>query len=105
MLSALVAPRAEARAMDKTINEAAGRVAEQFDTMRSELAHRRDELRQALQEYVDANPLAAVAIAFGAGYVASGALFSRATMRVAMLGGRFVLGGMLKQLIGDAVQG
>ncbi len=91
--------------MDKTINEAAGRVADQVDTIRSELAHRRDELRQALHEFVEANPLAAVGIAFGVGYLASGALFSRSTMRVAMMGGRFVLGGMLKQLIGDAVQG
>ncbi len=49
--------------------------------------------------YVDAHPLASVGIAFGVGYLLSGALFSRTTLQAATLGGRFALGGFLKQLV------
>ena len=40
-----------------------------------------------------------VGIAFGVGYLLSGALFSRTTLKAATIGGRFALGGLVKQLV------
>lgn len=85
--------------MDNTMDEVKNRVGENFDEMRDGLSERTQEIREAVTGYVDENPLAAVGIAFGVGYLLSGALFSRTTFRAASYGGRFVLGRFVKQLV------
>lgn len=85
--------------METTRDDAGSQVAENFDELRTELGDRVQEIRETVTNYVDAHPLASVGIAFGVGYLLSGALFSRTTFKVARLGGRFALGGLLKQLV------
>jgi hypothetical protein len=85
--------------METTRDDGGEKVAEKFDELRAELGDRVQEIRETVTNYVDAHPLASVGIAFGVGYLVSGALFSRTTFKVARLGGRFALGGFLKQLV------
>jgi ElaB/YqjD/DUF883 family membrane-anchored ribosome-binding protein len=85
--------------MNNTLDEARDRVGDNFNELRDELTQRTQEIRDTVYGYVDEHPLAAVGIAFGVGYLLSGALFSRTTFKVASLGGRFVLGGVLKNLV------
>jgi hypothetical protein len=80
-------------------DEVRARVGESFDELRAAVGDRVHEIRDTIGNYVDAHPLQSVGIAFGIGYLLSGALFSRTTMRAATLGGRFALGGFLKQLV------
>jgi hypothetical protein len=86
--------------MEKTMDDVKQRVSENFDDVREELGERVQEIRDTVTNYVDAHPIASVGIAFGVGYLLSGALFSRATFKAASIGGRFALGGFLKQLVG-----
>jgi hypothetical protein len=80
-------------------DEMSERVAEDV----SELAHaareRSADVVRSVGAFIDEHPLASVGIAFGVGYVLSGALFSRATMRVLGLGGRVAIGGLLKTMM------
>ena len=85
--------------MENTMDDVKQRVGENFEGVREELGERVQEIRDTVNNYVDANPLAAVGIAFGVGYLLSGALFSRTTFKAASIGGRFALGGLLKQLV------
>jgi hypothetical protein len=85
--------------MDKTMDDVKQRVSENFDEVREELGERVQEIRETVTNYVDAHPIAAVSMAFGVGYLLSGALFSRTTFKAASIGGRFALGGFLKQLV------
>jgi hypothetical protein len=84
--------------MDNPMNEVAGRVGDNFEQMRARLDARSRELRASIQRFVDDNPIGAVGIAFGVGYLLSGALFSRTTFKAASIGGRFILGGFLREL-------
>jgi DUF883 C-terminal glycine zipper region len=86
-------------AMDETMDEVKSRVGDNFEQLREELSERTQEIRNAITDYVDEHPFQAVGIAFGVGYLLSGALFSRATFRAVSFGGKFVLGGFLKQLV------
>lgn len=74
-------------------------VSENLNELRASLSERTQEVREAVNSYVTEKPLAAVGIAFGVGYLLSGALFSRASFRVAHLGARVALGGALKSLL------
>lgn len=85
--------------MENTMDDVKQRVGENFDEVRQELGERVQEIRDTVNNYVDAHPLASVGIAFGVGYLLSGALFSRTTFKAATLGGRFAIGGLFKQLI------
>ncbi len=85
--------------MENTMDDVKQRVSENFDEVREELGERVQEIRDTINNYVDAHPLASVGIAFGVGYLLSGALFSRTTFKAATLGGRFALGGLFKQLV------
>lgn len=85
--------------MENTFDDVKNRVGDNYDEIRQELSQRTQEIRDAVNGYVDEHPLTAVGIAFGVGYLLSGALFSRATMKVATVGGRFVVGSFLKNLI------
>jgi hypothetical protein len=86
--------------MEKTMDDVKNRVGENFEEIRDQLTERTQELRETIGNFVEEQPLAAVGIAFGVGYLLSGALFSRTTFRAASFGGKFVLGGLLKQLVG-----
>jgi hypothetical protein len=85
--------------MEKTMDDVKQRVGDNLNELRQELGDRTQELRDTVNNYVDAKPLAAVGIAFGVGYLLSGALFSRTTFKVANAGARFAIGGLLKQLV------
>jgi hypothetical protein len=85
--------------MEKTMDDVKQRVGENFDEVREELGERVQEVRDTITNFVQAHPLQSVGIAFGVGYLISGALFSRTTFKVASIGGRFALGGFLKQLV------
>ena len=85
--------------MDKTMDDVKQRVGDNFDEVREELGDRVQEIRDTVTTYVDAHPIASVGIAFGVGYLLSGALFSRTTLKAATIGGRFALGGFLRQLV------
>ncbi len=85
--------------MENTMDDVKQRVSENFDEVREELGERVQEIRDTVYNYVDAHPIAAVGIAFGVGYLLSGALFSRATFKAASVGGRFAVGGLFKQLV------
>jgi hypothetical protein len=86
--------------METTRDEDVGaRVGENFEELRSAVGDRVHEIRDTIDHYVDEHPLASIGIAFGVGYLLSGALFSRTTLKVATLGGRFAVGGVLKQLL------
>jgi hypothetical protein len=94
--------------MDNPINEVADRVGENFEEVKSRLGQRTRDLQSSVQQFVDDNPLGAVGIAFGVGYLLSGALFSRATFKAVSVGGRLVAGGLMRQLaagIGPALIG
>ncbi len=91
--------------MDKTpFNEVAERVGDNFDRVRSELDERTREISDGVRSFVEHNPLGAVGIAFGVGYLLSGALVSRTTLRVIGLGGRIALGAIAKQLLAGVGQ-
>jgi len=81
------------------MDEAKQQVVENFDELREQLGERVQEIRDTVTNYVDAHPIASIGIAFGVGYLLSGALFSRTTFKAASIGGRFALGGFLKQLV------
>ncbi len=85
--------------METTTDDAGANVGEHFDELRAALGDRVHEIRDTVENYVDAHPLQSIGIAFGVGYLLSGALLSRTTFRVAKLGGRFAFGGFLKQLV------
>ena len=85
--------------MENTMDDVKQRVGENFDEVREELGERVHEIRETIFNYVDAHPVASIGMAFGVGYLLSGALFSRATFKAASIGGRFALGGFLKQLV------
>jgi hypothetical protein len=85
--------------MDNRIEDVTNRVSENFNELRDELDGRTKELRDNLHSFVDSNPLLAVGVAFGVGYLLSGALVSRTTFKIASLGSRVLLGGFLKQVL------
>jgi len=85
--------------MENTMDDVKQRVGENFDEVREELGERVQEIRDTVTNFVEAHPLQSVGIAFGVGYLLSGALFSRTTFKVASIGGRFAPGGFLKQLV------
>lgn len=85
--------------MENTMDDVEQRVRDDLEDAREALRARVREIRQTVTNYVEAHPLASVGIAFGAGYIVSGALFSRTTFKAASIGGRFALGGLFKQLV------
>jgi DUF883 C-terminal glycine zipper region len=85
--------------MDKRTEDVTSQLGDNLNEIREELSERTQEIRDAIGNYVDEHPFQSIGIAFGIGYLLSGALFSRTTLRAATFGGRFVLGGFLKQLV------
>ncbi len=85
--------------MENSMDDASRRIGDNLAELREEIGGKTRELRDAVGSYVDEHPVAALGIAFGVGYLLSGALFSSTTFKAAAFGGRFALGGVLKQLI------
>lgn len=78
------------------VRETSARVRADVDELRRE----GEALLGQLRSLVDQHPLAAVGAAMGTGYVLSGALVSRTTLRIAMLGARLYLNKMLSRRLG-----
>jgi hypothetical protein len=91
--------------MDKSTDNASDDIGEHVDELRQELTGKANEIRTTINNFVNAKPLQSVGIAFGVGYVLSGALISRTTFRLAQLGIRLAFGGALKQLIAEVGPG
>jgi len=91
--------------METNRDDVTRRVGEEFDAIRQELSQRTKEIRDAVAEFVDERPIQSVAIAFAVGYLLSGALISRTTLRVAHLGARFAIGAFLKPLVAGVAPG
>ena len=87
--------------MEKSTEHPSDDVVEHADELRQELTEKANELRTTVTNFVQAKPLQSVGIAFGIGYVLSGALVSRTTARLAQIGLRFAFGGAFKQLIAE----
>jgi hypothetical protein len=89
--------------MDKTrsgdIDEAARRLERDVENLGHAVEQRGSEIRERAFSFIHDHPYAAVGAAFGFGYLVSGALFSRATFKLVGLGGRFLAGALLKQVI------
>ncbi|HZS41110.1 MAG TPA: hypothetical protein VFF06_29980 [Polyangia bacterium] len=89
--------------MDKSrsgnIDEAARRLEADVERLGHAVEKRGSELRERAFSFIHDHPYAAVGAAFGVGYLISGALFSRATLKLAGFGGRFLAGALLKQVV------
>jgi hypothetical protein len=85
--------------MENSVDEGTARISENFQEIRQGIQEKAQEYRASLNAFVDENPLGAVAIAFGLGYLVSGALVSRLTARLVGMGGRIVIGNLLRQAV------
>jgi hypothetical protein len=83
----------------ENVDDVEARAAVSFDELRHQLSERTRRAREAIQAFVEERPLMAIGIAFGVGYLLSGALVSRMTARVVGFGSRLVLGNTLRALI------
>jgi hypothetical protein len=64
-----------------------------------ELKAKSAEVRDRFVRFVDERPIASVGIAFGAGYLLAGGLYSKTTARLLKLGTRLAVGLVLRQLV------
>ena len=83
----------------ENVDDVEARAAGSFDELRKEVSQRTEEVRAAVSSFVDERPLTAVGIAFGVGYLLSGALVSRLTARLIAVGGRVVIGNALRSMV------
>jgi len=74
------------------VGRAARKVRQGLGELGRALGDRRENIVEPVADFIQAQPLAAIGIAFGIGYVLAGGLFSRTTGRILGLGWR--LGGM-----------
>ena len=81
------------------IDESARRIKHDVEQLGHAVEQRGSQLRERAFSFAHDHPYASVGIAFGVGYLISGALFSRATLKVVGIGGRFLAGALLKQVI------
>lgn len=88
---------------EQSLRELGEQVRDDLWALRETASRRRDELLGKARAQIDEHPLAAVGIAFGAGYLLSGALLSRLTMRVVVIGARWYLARTMKELLGGAL--
>jgi hypothetical protein len=85
--------------MENSVDQGGNRIGENLNEIRQGIQEKTQEIRASLNSYVEEHPLGAVGIAFGIGYILSGALVSRLTARVVGIGGRIVLGNVLRQAV------
>ena len=83
------------------LGDAARKVGEGIGEFGRALKERRQNVVEPVSEFVQQQPLAALAVAFGVGYVLGGGLFSRMTGRLIGIGWK--LGGvaMMKNILGN----
>src|SRR5689334_12467639 len=81
------------------IDENARRIRRDVEQLGHAVEQRGSELRERAFSFVHDHPYASIGIAFGVGYVISGALFSRTTFKLLGVGTRFLGGALLKQVI------
>jgi hypothetical protein len=91
--------------MEKSTEDLSESVGEHVDEIRQELSQKAAEIRDTVTSFVAEKPLQSVGIAFGVGYILSGALVSKTSFRLAQLGLRVAFGGALKQLLADVGPG
>jgi hypothetical protein len=84
---------------ENPVHEVHERLSEDFAELRDRVAERAEQLRAMASSFVQDRPLAAVAIAFGAGWLLSGALVSRTSGRLLRLGARLAIGLVLKNVV------
>lgn len=88
---------------EPSMSDIGAHVREDISQFREAAEKRQHELTDQVTQMVSEHPVASVAIAFGAGYILSGALLSRFTIRLATAGARWYLGRMLRDAIGGGV--
>lgn len=88
-----------------SIGEATAHMRDDVQQLREAAERRGDEVIEQVRSLVDEHPLAAVGAAFGLGYLLSGALVSRTTLRFAVLGARWYAGRMMRDLVAPAADG
>jgi hypothetical protein len=81
------------------VGETREQVQQEFDDLREAVMQKTEQLRDSVGSFVQERPIASVAIGFGVGYLLSGALYSRATMRLLGLGSRFLFAALLKPMV------
>lgn len=86
---------------DPSISEASAHVRDDITQLRETVERRQQEMTDQVKQLVTEHPVAAVGIAFGAGYLLSGALLSRFTLRIATAGARWYLSRMLRDAVGS----
>ena len=96
---------AKAAGGEPSMRDLGGKVKDDLSELREAAERRREELLGEASRLVDEHPFLALGAAFGAGYVLSGALFSRLTARLAMVGARAYLGRVLKTTLGEELFG
>jgi hypothetical protein len=82
-----------------TFQEASEQLRGNLGELREMVAERTEQIRETVTGFVQERPIAAVGIAFGVGWILSGALVSKTTGRLLGLGTRFLLGAVVKQAI------
>jgi hypothetical protein len=85
--------------MENSVDDGGKRIAEGFDELRHGISEKAQEVRSTVNAFVDENPLGAVGIAFGVGFLLSGALVSRLTARLIGIGGRIIIGSVVRQAV------
>ena len=89
----------ETRSERPPIGEAAQHIARDFDELREAAERRGEAALVELRALVDRHPLASLGVAFGTGYLLSGAILSRLTLRLAAMGARFYAGRLLHDML------
>ena len=90
------------RGAGPTIGEATAHMRDDVAQLREAAERRGDEVIEQIRSLVVEHPLAAVGAAFGIGYLLSGALVSRTTLRFGLLGARWYAGRMMRDLVAPA---
>jgi hypothetical protein len=95
--------------MDRTREPALEEMGEQVVEDLAELGRaaraRSAQVVEQVTAFVDEHPYASIGMAFGIGYLLSGALVSRATFKALGFGGRVFAGSLLKQLLAGGALG
>jgi hypothetical protein len=92
-------PEEPERHQGRSIDEAGEQLLGDLGELRDRVAERTEQLRESVTSFVQERPITSVGIAFGVGYLLSGALVSRTTGRLLGLGTRILFGALLKQVI------
>jgi hypothetical protein len=87
---------------EPSLGEVSERVRQDFGAFRDALQRETADLRQTANKYIQEHPLYAIGAAFGVGFLLSGGLFSKFTVRSLGFGARFFVGRMLREVIGGA---